>query len=361
MPCRHNHAEYTYRSSDREGGSVIAIRRVRASVDALATLDTRYDLPARASLLAACQPRPLWAASTLRRRRFANLGSFETGPGAAVAVAKFPHPVASAEVEPALQEGFGSESGRSVIRRRRSMTTTHKRGQTRREWLRAAGTAGLGLYGASCHKHPTPTPDGPSVPAHRSASIPSIVAYNNIDSQRCLEWCWAACAETIVRQFDINVNNINGVSVAQEYFAAKIYGSIAPNTCQPAYPAQMATALTDTYMLNGSTGRISLQGYSYFQAIPLSFNTTAVRLIQAQVPWSVLLQRLTDGIAHFLTVYEMEWTEDGSGNVQSVNAYSMADPAQFLYQFLGVEPFPKRWVGDPSYVQLGVVWAERVG
>jgi hypothetical protein len=187
------------------------------------------------------------------------------------------------------------------------------------------------------------------------------VAYNNIDNQRCLEWCWAACAETIVRQFNVNVNGFLGTSIAQEYFAAKVYGFVTPNTCQAAYPFQMAYALTDSYPLLGSSGRIALQGYSYFQSIPLSFNAKAVSLIKSQIPWSVLLVPAGQSNGHFLTVYAMQWTEDARGNVLSIDSYTMADPASRLYPFFpSVPPYPTTFVPGLPYLQAGVVWAERI-
>jgi hypothetical protein len=194
----------------------------------------------------------------------------------------------------------------------------------------------------------------------RSASIPSIIPFNNIDGQRTLEWCWAACAETIVRQFGIDVNNINGTSVAQEYFAIKVYG--AGNVVQGAAPWQVAAALTDTYrLLNGQP--ISLQGYSWMP-IPIQFNAKAVALIQAQIPFTILLIPYGESSGHFLTVYEITWTEDAAGNIVSIDSYRMADPAQNLYQFLpGIEPFPTQWgpAAAQLYAQAGVAWAERVG
>jgi hypothetical protein len=192
----------------------------------------------------------------------------------------------------------------------------------------------------------------------KSASIPSVVFYNNIDGQRTLEWCWAACAETIVRQFGINVN-INGMSVAQEYFAYKVYGS---DPVHAARPDQVAFALTDNYRLINNQP-ISLQGFSYL-GIPPEFNPKAVALIKAQIPFTILLVPYATSSGHFLTVYEITWTEDANGNVISIDSYLMADPAQNLYQFLpGIAPFPTQWnpLAAQFYLQAGVAWAERVG
>jgi len=205
---------------------------------------------------------------------------------------------------------------------------------------------------------PTQSPTGGAT-VQRSASIPNIVLYNNIDSQRTLEWCWAACAETIVRQFGINVNNINGVSVAQEYFAIKVFGGLV---VQGASPAQLAYALTDNYfLLNGLP--IALQGHS-FMPIPQSFNAKAVALIKAQIPFSILLIPVGESSGHFLTVYQITWSEDSAGNVVSIDGYQMADPAQNLYQFIpGVAPYPTQFnfAASQVYMQAGVAWAERVG
>jgi hypothetical protein len=243
-------------------------------------------------------------------------------------------------------------------------------GLSRRRWLRLAGAGSLGIIGTAC-SDPSPAPSSPSSSTssststarfQRSASIPNIIAYNNIDTQRCLEWCWAACAETIVRQFNVNVNGFYGYSVAQEYFAAKVYGAVTPYTCHAALPNQMAYALTDSFPLLGSSRRILLEGFSYFQNIPLSFNAKAVSLIKSQIPWSVLLVPVGESNGHFLTVYAMQWTEDAFGNVLSVDSYTMADPAQFLYPFLpNVRPYPSTFVPGLPYFQAGVVWAERVG
>lgn len=212
---------------------------------------------------------------------------------------------------------------------------------------------------AEAQSHVTQTPNL----TQRSASIPGIVLFNNIDNQRCLEWCWAACAETIVRQFGVNVNGFFGTSVAQEYFAAKVYGRITPNLCMAAVPAQVAGALTDNYPLLGSPQRISLQGYYYMGSIPVSFNTKAVSLIRNGTPWSVLLVPVGQSSGHFLTVYAMQWTEDANGNVVSINSYTMADPFSNLYQFFPAFPrYPTVFdsLASLSYLQAGVVWAERV-
>ena len=239
---------------------------------------------------------------------------------------------------------------------------------SRRQILRLAAAnslgAGLGLLLSSCGGgEPAPVPSPPTGgTTQKSASIPNIITYNNIDGQRTTEWCWAACAETIVRQFGINVNNINGFSVAQEYFAVKVYGGVTPNLVQGASPAQVAYALTDTYrLLSGQP--IALQGYSWMP-IPVQFNTKAVSLIKAQIPFTILLIPYGSNSGHFLTVYEIVWTEDSSGNVLSIDTYRMADPAQNLYQFFpGIPPYPTQWTQFAAqlYSQAGVAWAERIG
>jgi hypothetical protein len=240
----------------------------------------------------------------------------------------------------------------------------------RREFIgRAVGASvgiGLGLLLPGCGGDPSDNqisvPSSGGVTA-RSASIPQIIQYNNIDGQRTLEWCWAACAETIVRQFGIDVNNINGVSVAQEYFAVKVYGGVTSDLVQAARPDQVAYALTDTYRLLGSGQPISLHGY-WYMPIPQQFNSKAVALIQAHIPFSILLIPYGSNSGHFLTVYQIDWSEDSSGNVVSINSYRMADPAQNLYQFFpGMNPYPTQWnqtVGS-YYSQAGVAWAEKIG
>lgn len=240
----------------------------------------------------------------------------------------------------------------------------------RRQWMYFVGSGSVGLFGTACSSQTEPskidppppkTPTPPLQTFRRSASIPNIVRYNNIDSQRCLEWCWAACAETIVRQFNVNVNGLFGNSVAQEFFAAKVYGAVTPNTCHAAFPSQMAAALTDDYPLVGSSQRIRLQGYSYFQSIPLSFNAKAVSLIKSQIPLAVLLVPFGQNSGHFLTVYAIDWTEDANGNVVAINSYTMADPAQNLYPFFPSVPrYPTTFTPGLQYLQAGVVWAERV-
>jgi hypothetical protein len=76
----------------------------------------------------------------------------------------------------------------------------------------------------------------------------------------------------------------------------------------------------------------------------------------------VLLVPAGQNSGHFLTVYAMEWSEDSNGNVVSVDSYTMADPAQFLYPlFPSIPPYPKTFVAGLPYYQAGVVWAERVG
>jgi len=218
------------------------------------------------------------------------------------------------------------------------------------------GFAALGGCGGSDEPAITPAP-APSTSQQltlRSASLPKVAIAAS--TQRCMEWCWAACAETIVRAYGANVLSATGALVGQEYFALKLFGGIV---CQAANPPMMALAMTDYYQ--STTGMLlQIRATSVLQnPLPAAVNPIAINLIRTDRPFSVEIVRNGETSGHFLVVYGIDWWEDVNGNLVGIRGLRVADPFPLVaYAALGIPPPPTYLDASiyQSYSFVGMVW-----
>jgi hypothetical protein len=229
-------------------------------------------------------------------------------------------------------------------------------GQTSRRFFLKSLTSGAILAGLSSKSIGFPS----LLQTQRSLSISSVPIQSS--TQRCISWCWAACAETVVRSYGGNVNDPSGRPIAQEWFAAKEYGRVV---CQAATPEQLAHALSDRFFSVGTNQPFILQGGGIKQLpLPPQVNTLAVQLIRNNIPFITEILPNGGNTGHFLVIYGIDYWEDQAGNVVGVIALRAADPfPQVWYQQLGIAP-PPTYLDASVYQRFQFVamnWAIRVG
>ncbi|GAC1573277.1 MAG: hypothetical protein NVS3B9_3700 [Candidatus Doudnabacteria bacterium] len=192
----------------------------------------------------------------------------------------------------------------------------------------------------------------------KRAVIPNFAVLQS--RQRNFAWCWAACAETLIKYYGVRVTDKYGRPFAQEYFVQKVYGAIVD---QPATLQQLAYALTDQYPRGDGAGYFNLTGY-FEPGMPTPQSTLRARYqLSRGVPFIVLIYPAGGSqVGHYLTIYGMDWVEDSAGNVLEVKGLYASDPFAGLYQQYAPNVQPPPQYLDSSinnrYVFEGAVWAE---
>lgn len=143
-------------------------------------------------------------------------------------------------------------------------------------------------------------------------------------SQRCPQWCWAACAELLFA--------LQGYKVPQEQFVQKVYG-IGPN-CSPAVGKVIATAITGTWY---DTDRKRLFAIAS-PIMDLSLSPGA----RHPAPMDVVRTELDSGraviagtLGHAIAITALEYYENSLGQGKLENVI-VRDP--FPYEAMGQKP-----------------------
>ncbi len=182
--------------------------------------------------------------------------------------------------------------------------------------------------------------------------------------QLCQQWCWAACAENVVRSFGGDYLAINSAPVNQITFAGQVYGSAYPGGlpfCLPSTNLEtIAAVMTNSFGGALTPDVFRLQGRYIYGVPDAAVISRLIRSLREDNPF--IFGSRQPG--HVLIAYAMDWWEDDEGNLRGVKRLYLADPfpaSAYLAQVGYIPDYTQFGYEGPAGAQntAGYVWAER--
>jgi hypothetical protein len=231
---------------------------------------------------------------------------------------------------------------------------------SRREVIAAVGGGALGLMGLELAAGCGGGGDSDIIRTQLISNRSGLLR----PQQQCLEWCWAACAEFVVRSFGKTTIYPLGFPITQAFFAVEVWGQGAlgnPQCLPSANLENIAFVMTGDFADDNGNAKISLHGTSVYGVPTAPVAAKLVQLVQNNRPFIFGSYQPP----HAFVVYGVEWREDKAGNVKGINRVYLLDPFPPAWYLLLQGYIPdyssydfKGLIGQ--FDAAGVVWTDIV-